>query len=528
MGLFRGGLWLGAVLLRGLWRVTRGLCRWSWRLIRWLCRRRAISHGSARWATLGDLARAGVWNRRDGLIAAKSWGRLIRHRADGAMLVFAPMGSGKGVGVVIPNLLDHPGSVICTDPKGENLAVTGRHRSTLGPVFRIDAQDPALSHCLNPFDLIRAGTHHQADDIAALADMLVIAESSEGHWDTSARQLIAMLIGYLIATRPRSLWTLAAVRQLIALGPASFDHELELMAACPCNAVAEEARITLASMNSDETRSVIKNTAKALQFWSQDRIGGMLTARSDFSLLDMHSGTLSVYIIVPEDKLTIYQPFLRVMIGCAIAAAVRGKALPRPRHKPLLLLDELAALGRLDALVQGIGYLRAYTRTLLVLQDLGQLRRIYGHDGAGSFLAASGCQVAFNVNDNATAHELADAVGRTTVYSRSQGSSHAAAAVLAHHRQDGTAESGRYLHDPAEMRRMRPRDCIVLMGGAVAFPIRARKIRYYAERQWRGRWDLWVPPAVRGGSAAADAAPATVMGVRSPPPYAPQEYQAAL
>ena len=52
------------------------------------------------------------------------------------MLVYAPMGSGKGVGIVVPNLLDYPGSIVCTDPKGENLAVTGRWRATLGPVAR--------------------------------------------------------------------------------------------------------------------------------------------------------------------------------------------------------------------------------------------------------------------------------------------------------------------------------------------------------------------------------------------------------
>jgi type IV secretion system protein VirD4 len=430
--------------------------------------------------------------RRHGLIVGKSWHGFLRHRGEGAVLVFAPMGSGKGVGVVIPNLLDHPGSVICTDPKGENLAVTGRHRATLGPVFRIDAQHPELSHRLNPFDLIRVGSHHAADDIAALADLLVIPESVDGHWDTSARQLLAMMIGYVIHTRPPELWTLATVRQMIAQSASGFAHELELMARCGNVLVEEEARITLAGLDHDETRSVIKNTAKTMQFWSQDRIGGVLTASSDFDLMQMHTGVISVYVVVPEDKLKIYQPFLRLMMGSALAAAVRGKELPRPRHKPLLLVDELAALGRLDALEQGIGYLRAYTRTLLVLQDLGQLRRVYGVDSAQSFLAASGCQVAFNVNDNVTAQELAETIGRTTVLSRSQGTSQSSTELLRHQQQAGRSESGRLLYDPSEIRRMRRTHCLIIMGGAVAYPILARKVRHYRERIWRGRWDTWL------------------------------------
>lgn len=478
------------VLCRTLWWISRKVV---WRGLRHAFRRRSTTHGSSRWAGLATLVRAGVLWRRTGIIVGRKLGSFVRYNGEGAVLVFAPMGSGKGVGLVVPNLLDHPGSVICTDPKGENLAVTGRFRRTLGPVIRIDAQHPGRSHCFNPLDLIRIDTHHEADDIAAIADLLVIPESADGHWDTSARLLIAMLIGYVIHSRPRALWTLATIRQLVTLSQASFEHELEQMVRCGQTAVEEEARLTLASIEHDETRSVIKNTAKALQFWSQDRIGGLLTSRSDFDLLDMHRSVITVFIVVPEDKLRVYQPFLRLMMGSALIAAVRGKSLPKPVHKPLLLIDELAALGRLDALEQGIGYLRAYTRSLLVLQDLGQLRRIYGADAAGSFLAASGCQIAFNVNDNATAQELAETLGRTTVMSRSQGTSQASSALVQHQLQAGTSESGRLLYDPSEIRRMGPRHCLVLMGSVVPYPILARKICHYRERVWRGLWDSWTP-----------------------------------
>ncbi|MER9414075.1 type IV secretory system conjugative DNA transfer family protein [Mesorhizobium sp. M0589] len=481
---------ISAVMIATFW-LTRKLGIGLFWLLRRLLRRRPTSHGSARWAKLGDLLRGGVWARRTGLIVGKAYGGLLRHRGEGAVLVYAPMGSGKGVGLVVPNLLDYQGAVICTDPKGENLAVTGRWRATLGPVHRLDAQNPESAHCFNPFDLIRVGTHHETDDIEALADLLIISESSEGHWDTSARHMICMLIGYIIYAKPRWMWTLSSVRQLIALDTPNLEYELRLMADCGNTIVAEEARVTLAGFNHDETRSVIKNTAKALQFWSQDRIGGVLTSRSDFNFLDMHRMSMTVYVVVPEDKLKIYQPFLRVMMGCALIAAVRGKDYPVPEHKPLLLIDECAALGRLEALESGIGYLRAYARTMLILQDLGQLHRIYGQHAAQSFMAASGCQVAFNINDNDTAQMMANALGNATIMSASQGTSQANDAVLRHQVQAGKSESGRALLDPAEIRRLKSRHCIVLMGSAVAFPIRAVKIRFYKVRRWRGRWDVW-------------------------------------
>lgn len=45
---------------------------------------------------------------------------------DGHVLTVAPTRSGKGVGLVVPNLLNYAGSMMVVDPKGENWAVTHR------------------------------------------------------------------------------------------------------------------------------------------------------------------------------------------------------------------------------------------------------------------------------------------------------------------------------------------------------------------------------------------------------------------
>ena len=466
------------------------IAAWLLRIVLWLAwplvasRPPQGSHGSARWASWFSLACSGTWGRKSGFIVGKLNGGFIRYRGDGAILAFGSMGSGKGTGCVIPALLDYPGAVVCTDPKGENLAVTGRWRSTLGPVYRLDAIRPETSHRFNPLDLIRRGTHHEADDAAMIADLLVISESREEHWDSSAKQLIAAVIRHVIDTRPKPLQTLAHVRQLVAAEGETFAAFLREMASSSTSSVAEEGRITLASLEAEEMTSVIKNAAKALGFWSGDRIGGMLTATSDFDLLDIHRKPITVYICVPEDKIPVYRPFLRVMMGCALAAAVRGKELPTPPHKPLLLIDECPALGYLEALASGLGYLRAYARTLLVFQDLGQLKRIYGEHGARSFIAASGCQVAFSVNDNDTARELAEGIGMATVLSHSDSSSQ-----LGTKQHSGRSEAGRFLLDASEVRRLPQSRCLIFMSGQL--PILARKVRHYRISAWRGRWDAW-------------------------------------
>jgi type IV secretion system protein VirD4 len=476
--------WLSVLALRGSFIVARQLLACLFALSR-----RRDSHGSARWASWWSMVRAGTWGHASGLIVARCWGGFIRYRHDGAVLVFGPMGSGKGTGIVIPNLLTYPGACIVTDPKGENLAVTGRWRATLGPVWQLNVLDPSRSHRFNPLDLIRTGTHHEADDAAMIADMLIVPESSEEHWDTSSKALVTAIIRHVVRTLPKPLQTLSTVRQLLASDSGNFTDLLHEMANSPIASIAEEGRVTLASLGSDEMTSILKNAAKALGFWSKDRVGGMLTAASDFDLMNMHRRAKTIYIVVPEDKLPVYKPFLRMMMGCALAAAVRGKEALRPAHKPLLVIDECPALGYLEALASGLGYLRAYARTILVFQDLGQLKRIYGPHGARTFIAASGCQIALNVSDNETARDLADSIGTTTVMSRSYGASHANSDVLRHQHQSGKAEARRHLLDASEIRRLPANRCLVFITGCL--PLLARKVRHYRVRAWASRWDAW-------------------------------------
>lgn len=86
------------------------------------------THGSARFAGLAD-ARKGKLLTGKGLILGRKHGRMLRYRGEGHLLTFAPTRSGKGVGCVIPNLLDYPGSVVVTDIKGENSDITRTYGS---------------------------------------------------------------------------------------------------------------------------------------------------------------------------------------------------------------------------------------------------------------------------------------------------------------------------------------------------------------------------------------------------------------
>jgi type IV secretion system protein VirD4 len=332
------------------------------------------------------------------------------------------------------------------------------------------------------------------------------------------------MIIYLLRTRPKELRTLAALNDLVNAETHTLTETFKSMAQRPEAVIATKARMALAALEHDEFRSVMNNAGKALNLFAEDRIAARLTATSDFDLMDVHRSVMSVYVMVPEEMMATFAPFLRIVIGCALAAMVRGKALTRPKHKPLLMIDECQNLGRLDALERAMGVLREYARMVLVFQDLGRMRKLYGEDGAVTFIANSGAQVAFGVNDIRAARDLAEMLGMGTVASRSQGQSQANTDLLKYQEQTGHSEAGRYLLDPSEILRLPARKSIVRMN-TVRAPILAQKVRYFREARWRGLWDRWrendAGPFHAGEPVAASFG--TRDGAQAAPPAGPTD-----
>jgi type IV secretion system protein VirD4 len=192
--------------------------------------------------------------------------------------------------------------------------------------------------------------------------------------------------------------------------------------------------------------------------------------------------------MVPEEKLTIYRGFMRAVIGCALIAMTRQKR-QMPKIKTLLLLDEAAALGRLQPIEDGVGFLATYMSMIMVWQDLDQLERTYSR--ARSIIANAGCKVAFNVSDIETARMLADSIGYATVQSHSSNVSQSNVDPVRQNLSQGLSEAARYLLDPAEIMRLPDHLALILMPRQLPYPVLARKVRYWTERCWRGLWDSW-------------------------------------
>jgi type IV secretion system protein VirD4 len=470
----------------------------------WRWRRRSSpsdSHGSAHWGTGDELC------RERGLLLGRQGRRLLRLAGEGHVLTVAPTRSGKGVSSVIPNLLDYPGAVLVTDPKGENYAVTARWRRDLGqPVHAFDPFGVARGDATyNPLDLIDAASAEAVDDARLLADMLVLPVGREGEqafWNEEARGVLTGLILHVAASAPPELRTLTHVRALLTLPPEPFADLLEEMRDSPAaGGLVARAAARLLQKAEKERSGVISTAQSHSHFLDSPRMARVL-GRSTVDLSVLKREAVSLYLILPTDRIDAYARWLRLMIGCALLAIARTRG--QPKERVLFLLDEFAHLGRMHPVQRDIGLAGGFGATFwLVVQDLSQLRSTY-HETWPTFLANVDVLQAFGINDWDTAEYLSKMTGEATIHVESEHHSRGVSRGPHAQRQLGAgrtqSEQGRRLLLPDEVRRLpREAELLFVKGGA---PLVVERLSYLGDREFAGRADpnpLYDPVAEAAG-----------------------------
>jgi type IV secretory pathway TraG/TraD family ATPase VirD4 len=450
------------------------------------------SHGSARWGEVSDVAHAlAPKGSRGGLMLGRLLGREPkncdpRYRVGQHVLTCAPTGAGKGIGCVMPNLLEYPGSVVCLDVKGENYAVTAEARRCLGQeVFCLDPfkVTDGQGHRLNWLDVLDLDSEDCVSEAAALADTLVLRsrDATDSHWDDAAAGLLQGLLLY-VAGQPEGSRHMGKLRELLTLPEPALIALLGELGGQPEPAFGVVARTANAFLaKADRERSGVLSTAQRhTAFLDDPRIVRSLSA-SDFDFARLKGEDVTVYIVLPPDKLMAYNRFARASLGLALKAVMRTPGLPQ--HEVLFLLDEFAQLGHFGAAEDAISILRGYGGILwLFVQDLSQLQAVYPK--WRTFLANSVLQ-AFGAQDLQTARYISESLGTQTIRVRSENRS-----TTNHAWETSTSVSegynlhGRSLLTVDEVRRLRTDRVLVFEQGVL--PMMLQRLNYLADRESAG------------------------------------------
>jgi type IV secretion system protein VirD4 len=113
-----------------------------------------------------------------------------------------------------------------------------------------------------------------------------------------------------------------------------------------------------------ERSGVISTAQRQNHFLDSPAILRTLTG-SSLDLAQLKTEILSLYCVIPPERLGSHGRWLRLVAGSAIHAMLQAPNLSP--HRVLFLLDEFAQLGRLQPLEQAITLLRGYGVRLWLL-----------------------------------------------------------------------------------------------------------------------------------------------------------------
>ena len=458
-----------------------------------LSRRRPL-HGAARWATPFEQKHAGL-RARSGVVLGRVGGEFLIADGPDHVMLYAPTRTGKGVGVVIPNLLAWPGSVVVLDIKRENFLATAGYRAEAGQ--RVLLFDPLASDggtCrFNPLGhLDRADAIAVVDELQRMAMMLFPGhERADPFWSEAARTGFIGVGGYVAAT-PDLPFTLGEIfRQLTAADartrlPRIIETRRGEGRPLPGAVVSALNDFTQASENT--FASVRQSITTRMGLWLNPRVDAA-TSASDFDFRDLASGTLSLYLGATPDNLLRVQPLYALLFQQLVD--LNSRILPPPDgRRTLVILDEFARLGAAPVLAHAFAWVAGYgLRLLVVLQSPSQLRSLYGPDLAQEIVANCGVEIVFAPKELKIAQELSERLGYDTVAGRSRSRP---TGLAKGRRSTTTSDQRRALMLPQELMQLPQTALLILKAGLP--PVRGRKIVYWRERLFQRR--LRPPPPI--------------------------------
>jgi type IV secretion system protein VirD4 len=360
-------------------------------------------------------------------------------------VLFGQSGVGKGMGLLVPNLLSIVGkSIVVIDPKGQLAAMTARFRHFAGDDVKIidpfgvlanvvnndagdrfaDLRDLGLvaSAGFNPIAALDPAAPNFYEDAAVIAEALIKIPPHDPHWAESAQGLVTGLVMWERMDRGKDA-DLENVRRLLTEAD-GYDAEGNLNRGLHITAARMVARgeredgFEVASLGarfaaghtSDEMESV-RSAADTQTNWllSRPMRADLKKNGVDFRKLKTGDRPMTVYVILPANFLETHSVWLRLVVSEALRANMTAGG-----RRVLLMLDEFAALGHLSIIQKLFGVTRDYgVQIWPVFQDLPQLKGLYPERWE-TLLGMAGVVQSFRTGDLTTAEWLSKRSGTMT------------------------------------------------------------------------------------------------------------------
>lgn len=471
---------------------------WMGMLIPIFRERHKALHGDARFASAGDLAKKDMFKPDPrGIVVGKMGGKLVRLPGQQFVILAAPTRSGKGVGIVIPNLLDYQDSMVVLDIKQENFDLTSGWRKSQGHevfLFNPFAED-RRSHRWNPLTYVSKDPAFRVSDLSSIAAMLYPDGADEQKfWVSQARNAFIAFtlylfenwdeeqeLGFPFSTYP----TLGAVYRLSSGDGTDLKKFLQGLA--QRKFLSANAKTAFANMLSqaDETFASIMGTFKEpLNAWINPVLDAATNA-DDFLLTDVRKKRMTIYLGIQPNKLAESRLIVNLFFSQLINQNTRE--LPQNnkelKHQCLLLMDEFTSIGKVDIISTAIAYMAGYNiRLLPIIQSMAQLDAVYGKDVSRTMITNHALQIVYAPREQQDANDYSEMLGYTTIRKRNRSRSHGQQGSVTY----SESEERRALMLPQELKAM-GFDTEVFFYEGIPHPVKCEKIKYFKESYFTQR-----------------------------------------
>ncbi|SBV35396.1 conserved exported hypothetical protein [uncultured Stenotrophomonas sp.] len=452
-------------------------------------------HGDARFATAADLSRHGLFKKTgSGIVVGRHKGRLVRLNGQQFAILAAPTRSGKGVGVVIPNLLEYDESLVVLDIKQENFELTSGWRASQGQeiyLFNPFAED-RRTHRWNPLSYVSTDPAFRISDLLGIAAMLYPdGADDQKFWVSQARNAFMAFTLYLFENGDDArsggfpgesvVPTLGAVYRLSTGDGNDLKKYLKSLSERPF--LSGNARTAFANLLSqaDETFASIMGTFKEpLNPWINPVLD-KATSGDDFLLTDVRRKKMTIYIGIQPNKLAESRLIINLFFSQLINLNTRElpKSNPELKYQCLLLMDEFTSIGKVDIIASAVSYMAGYNvRLLPIIQSMAQLDATYGKDVSRTIITNHALQILYAPREQQDANDYSEMLGYTAIrrknVTRGRETSHS------------YSEERRALMLPQELKAMGTEKEVFLYEG-IPHPVKCDKIRYYKDRYFTSR-----------------------------------------
>jgi len=359
------------------------------------------------------------------------------------LVMIAGTGAGKTTSL-ISMLGLHQGNAFVVDPNGQIARALMRQcgsggHGILGKGGRAMALDPKEqldrpSACWNVFDELHAAEKREGIDsvpeLAAVMALSLVQQDSQSQpfFSNASREFVSALILYIYAKQPPEHQNIIRLRHLLTSGleggPTKvgnrvctpFDYLLFKMNECKAfGGIIQDGIASVANAaGSPDKLGQLLSSARTQTAWLDLPRIRRISTRSDFTLNELKSGDLSLFLVAPvSDVQDTLSPWFRLI---TVFAQQTFERLPgRPKYPTLFAIDEMPSLGYIKAFDTAAPVMRKYGIQLLAItQDLEKLREAYPKT-YGGFIGSADAVLWMGTNHPESLERLERSLGGHTI-----------------------------------------------------------------------------------------------------------------